>query len=291
MRFILLIGLWLWAVASLAQPVRPHYVRVADSQLYVEESGHGPVLLLLHGGLLDHRQWAPQVRAWSRHFRVLNCDMRKHGLTHDGDSTVLSSDALATVLDSLHAPTAYVLGHSLGSVAALDLALAYPQRVRRLVLAAPGLIGYDLNHDSVLVANSRLEDAARQRHDTLSYIEYFVRSWVDGPHRQPAQTPPALRARATQLVRQNLTRHQWATHLKFSYEPTPRQRLAEVQAPTLVLVGSLDMQDILTISQELGQRLPHVRRVVLPGAAHLLNLEQPQRFTREVQAFLLEKEK
>ncbi|MGI4874077.1 MAG: alpha/beta fold hydrolase [Janthinobacterium lividum] len=287
MRFLLLLLL-----LGLARPVSgqvAHYVPVAGSRLYVEESGHGPVLLLLHGGLLDHRQWAPQIRAWSRHFRVLNCDMRKHGLTEDGDSTFLISEGLAAVLDSLHAPTAYVLGYSLGSVAALDLALAHPQRVSRLVLAAPSLIGFEMDRDSALARNGRLEAAARQRRDTLGYAEAFVRSWVDGPHRQPAQTPPAVRARASQLVRSTLTRHQWATRLGFRYEPTQRQRLSEVQAPTLVLVGSLDMQDILDISQELTQRLPHARRVVLPGAAHLLNLEQPRRFGREVQAFLLAK--
>ena len=291
MRLLLLLLVGCWAGLARpagAQAVRPHYIRVADSRIYVEESGHGPALLL-HGGLLDHRQWAPQVAVWQRHFRVLNCDMRKHGLTQDGDSTFLNSDGLARVLDSLGVRQADVLGHSLGAVAALDLALAHPERVRRLVLAAPGLIGYDLGRDSALAANGRREAAARQRHDTLTYAEYFVRSWVDGPRRQPTQTPPAVRAQALRLVRESLTRHQWATHLKFSYEPPARTRLGEVPARTLVLVGSADMQDILDISQELSQRLPHARRVVLPGAAHLLNLEQPRRFTREVQAFLRER--
>jgi len=178
---------------AVGQTVRQHWIRVADSKMYVEESGQGPALLLLHGGLLDHRQWAPQVKAWSRHFRVLNCDLRKHGLTQDGDSTFLSSDGLVRVLDSLGVPKAYVLGHSLGGVAALDLALAHPERVSRLVLAAPGLIGYDLDRDSVLARNGRQENAARQRHDTLAYAEYFVRSWIDGPP-PPAHPNAARRA-------------------------------------------------------------------------------------------------
>ena len=255
--------------------------------MYVEESGHGPALLLLHGGLLDHRQWAPQVAAWQRHFRVLNCDMRKHGLTRDGDSTFVNADALARVLDTLGVRQAHVLGLSLGAVAALDFTLAYPKRVARLVLASPGLIGFDLNHDSVLVANTRQQVAAQQRHDTLAYAEYFVRSWVDGPHRQPTQTPPNVRRLALQMVRDNLAHHRWNTGLHFSVAPLPRQRLAEVQCPTLVLIGTLDMQDILRIGDELAQHLPHARRIVLPGAAHLLNLEQPRRFAREVQTFLL----
>ncbi len=282
---LLLLGL-MTPLLGAAQRVRAHWVRVADSRLYVEESGHGPVLLLLHAGLLDHRQWQPQVAAWSRHFRVLNCDLRKHGLTQDGDSTFANAAALACVLDSLGVGQAHVLGLSLGAVAALDFALAYPQRVRRLVLASPGLIGYDLNHDSVLVANNRQLVAAVQRHDTTTYTEYFVRSWVDGPRRQPGQVPAAVRTLATRLVRENLTHHHWQTQLSFAVVPLPRQRLAEVQALTLVLVGALDMLDILAIGQELARGIPHAQQVVFPKAAHLLNLEQPRRFRRKVQRFL-----
>ena len=213
--------------------------------------------------------------------------MRKHGLTQDGDSTFANAEGLACVLDALGVQQAYVLGHSLGAVAALDFTLAHPERVRRLVLAAPGLIGYDLNHDSVLVANNRQLAAAWPRHDTLAYSEYFVRSWVDGPRRQPTQTPRPMRTLALRLVRESL-RHRRTIGLSFATTPPPRQRLAEVQTPTLVLVGSADMQDILEISQELVRRLPHARRVVFPGAAHLLNLERPRRFTKKTQAFLLE---
>lgn len=202
-RVVLLIWLWLSVAAASAQPVRSHYIRVADSKIYVEESSCGPALLLLHGGLLDHRPWAPHLNAWRRHFRVLNCDLRKHGLTQDGDSTFLNSAALAAVLDSLQAPTAYVLGHSLGSVAAL--ALAYPGRVRRLVLAAPGLIGFELARDSALARGARRQEAARQCHDTLGYAESFMRVWVDGPHRQPAPMPPVVRSWAQQVICQNLT--------------------------------------------------------------------------------------
>ncbi|MBC8084717.1 MAG: alpha/beta hydrolase [Hymenobacter sp.] len=237
----------------------------------------------------DLRQWAPQVAVWRRHFRVLNCDMRKHGLTQDGDSTFVNAVGLARVLDSLGVRQTHVVGLSLGAVAALDFVLTYPDRVTKLVLASPGLIGFDLNHDSVLVANSRRQVAAQQRHDTLAYAENFVRSWVDGPRRQPAQTPAATRQLAQRMVRDNLHHHQWATSLNFGYSPLPRQRLPEVQTPTLVLTGTLDMQDILSIGDELTQKMPHVRRVSIPGAAHLLNLEQPHRFTAEVQKFLLEK--
>lgn len=286
-RFLFVALLLLLPDPADGQPVKKHYIPIADSKLYVEESGKGPALLLLHGGLLDHRMWEKQVSELSKSFRVLNSDMRKHGLTQDGDSTFLNSTAIALLLDSLSVDKAHVMGLSLGAVAATDFVLAHPERVSKLILAAPGLIGYDLNHDSVLVANDRKLNAARQRHDTLAYAEYFLRSWTDGPKRTPTSVDPTLRAFVMSMVRDNLKLHQWATHLQFTYEPPANQRLNAIKAPTLVLVGDLDMADILTISNELARKIPTVKKVVIPNAAHMLNLEQPALFNRYVREFLL----
>ncbi|GAB2579894.1 alpha/beta fold hydrolase [Spirosoma areae] len=284
-----LLFIWLFVLPDTAssQVIRKHFIPVADSKLYVEESGQGPAVLLLHGGLIDHRMWKKQVSELSRFFRVLNCDMRKHGLTQDGDSTFLNSTAIALILDSLGVDKAHVMGLSLGAVAATDFVLAHPKRVNKLILAAPGLIGYDLNHDPALVANNRQIDVAQQRHDTLAYAEYFLRSWTDGPKRKPTDVDPNLRAFVMGMVRDNLKQHQWATHLQFTYEPPANQRLSTIQAPTLVLVGDLDMLDILAISDEITGKIPNVKKVVIPIAAHMLNLEQPVLFNRHVRDFLL----
>ena len=285
--FFMLVWLLIPPSTATSQVVKKHYIPIADSKLYVEESGQGPALLLLHGGLIDHRMWQKQVGELGKFFRVLNCDMRKHGLTQDGDSTFLNSTAIALILDSLGIDKAHVMGLSLGAVAATDFVLAHPKRVAKLILAAPGLIGYALNHDSVLVANNRKIDAARQRRDTLTYVEYFLRSWTDGPRRTPAAVDPELRAFVRSMVSDNLEYHQWATHLRFSEKPLAIERLSSIRSPTLVLVGDLDMSDILAISDELSRKIPTVKKVVIPGAAHMLNLEQPTRFNQEVRQFLL----
>lgn len=273
-------------VFSQIQTIKKHFIPVADSKIYIEESGQGPALLLLHGGLLDHRMWQQQVSQLNKQFRVLNCDMRKHGLTQDGDSTFLNSTALALILDSLRVRKTHILGLSFGAVAAVDLVLAHPERIDKLILAAPGLIGYDLNHDSVLVSNQRQENAAKQRGDTLTYVEYFLRSWTDGPHRSPTAVNAQLRTQVKSMVSDNLKHHQWATGLWFRDDPLPITQLGSIHSPTLVLVGDQDMSDILTISAILSRKIPHAKKVVIPGAAHMLNLEQPARFNQAVKAFL-----
>jgi 3-oxoadipate enol-lactonase len=269
------------------QPIKTHLIPIADSRLYVEESGKGPALLLLHGGLIDHRMWEKQVSEFNKYFRVLNCDMRKHGLTQDGDSTFLNAASIALILDAFGISKAHVMGLSLGAVAATDFALTYPERVDKLVLAAPGLIGYELNHDSVLVANTTRQYAAYQRKDTVAFAEYFIRSWTDGPRRKATDVDPKVRAFVTKMVRDNLKSHHWNTPLKFTEKPPAMERLNQIQSPTLVLVGDLDMSDILSISDEMNRKIPTVKKVVIHNAAHMVNLEQPAVFNREVKAFLL----
>ncbi|GAB3725827.1 alpha/beta fold hydrolase [Spirosoma lituiforme] len=285
-QFALVLSGCLWVSSCLGQAIKKHLIPVADSKIYVEESGQGPALLLLHAGLLDHRMWQQQVSQLNQRFRVLNCDMRKHGLTQDGDSTFLNSTGLALVLDSLKVSTAHVMGLSLGAVAAVDLVLAHPHRIDKLILAAPGLIGYDLNHDSVLVANQRKENAAKQRGDTLAYVDYFLRSWADGPHRSPTRVNPHVRAQMKRMVSDNLKHHQWATGFWFKDDPLPIDQLGFIRSETLVLVGDQDMSDILAISDVLTHKIPRVKKVVIPGAAHILNLEKPVLFTRIVKSFL-----
>ena len=136
--------------AVLAQRVTRHLIPVADSKVYVEESGKGKALILLHAGNMDHRMWEGQVGVLSKRFHVINCDLRGCGLTQDGDSTYLQTDALLTVMDSLGIGTASLAGVSLGAVVATAFALAHADKVNKLVLVSPGLIGIDLNHDSAL---------------------------------------------------------------------------------------------------------------------------------------------
>ncbi|MDB5240447.1 MAG: hypothetical protein JWP57_1072 [Spirosoma sp.] len=286
-QFLFLIGCLCTYNLCFSQAIKKHLIPVADSKIYIEESGQGPALLLLHGGLLDHRMWEQQVGELNKQFRVLNCDMRKHGLTQDGDSTFLNSTALALILDSLGVRKTHIMGLSFGAVAAVDLVLAHPHRIDKLILAAPGLIGYDLNHDPILVANQRQENAAKQRGDTLNYVEYFLRSWTDGPHRSPTTVDAQLRTRIKQMVSDNLKQHQWATSLSFKNDPLPINQLGSISSPTLVLVGNQDMHDILAISDILYRKIPRAKRVIIPGAAHMLNLEQPALFNQAVTAFLL----
>jgi pimeloyl-ACP methyl ester carboxylesterase len=69
-------------------------------------------------------------------------------------------------------------------------------------------------------------------------------------------------------------------------EPPAAQRLGEIRAPTLVIVGDLDTTHCLAVAEVLDKGIPGARKVVFPGTAHMLNMEQPEKFNRVVQEFL-----
>ena len=271
-------------VHALAQPVVKHFIQVADSKVYVEESGRGKALILLHAGNMDHRMWAQQVGKFSQRFRVINCDLRGCGRTQDGDSTYLQTDALLAVMDSLHIKTASFAGVSLGAVVATAFALAHADRVDKLVLVSPGLIGIDLNHDSALVRYSRIMEKAEADHDMMAYTEAFVKAWVDGPVRNPTEVNSQVRKIAFSMAYENKAKRKPGVHLGFTYEPAQLQQLPNLRLPRLVIAGAKDMKDILLIAE--AHRKQGARVVILPWVAHMLNMEQPAAFNKLVMDFL-----
>src|SRR6185295_15737250 len=115
------------------------FIAIADSKLYYETTGEGDAIVLLHGGFMDRRMWDDQVDEFSKHYRVITCDLRGHGATTDGDSSYFMYEAIRILLDTLHEKKAIVAGLSLGAMIATDFAIVYPQYVDKLVLVTPGL--------------------------------------------------------------------------------------------------------------------------------------------------------
>jgi len=93
----------------------------------------GPVVVLTHGGSMDHRMWEKQVSVLSPRYRVLTYDMRGHGLSVCGPSEFsprAAAEDLVAILDAVEVEDAVLVGHSLGGTISQVVALEHPQRVR-----------------------------------------------------------------------------------------------------------------------------------------------------------------
>src|SRR5438309_1246546 len=115
------------------------YAEVNGINLYYEIHGSGRPLILLHGGLGSGEMFGPVLPQLSERHQVIAVDLQGHGRTADIDRPLdvrLMADDIAALIDHLRLDTPDVVGYSLGAGVALQTAVKYPSKVRRLVVVS-----------------------------------------------------------------------------------------------------------------------------------------------------------
>ncbi|MGI8524494.1 MAG: alpha/beta fold hydrolase [Nocardioides sp.] len=255
-----------------------------SATLATESHGSGPDVLLIHAGVTDQRSWTHVVDALPDH-RVISYDARGFGRTtyapEEGWSPV--GDAVA-VLDGYDAVRPIVVGASMGGRTALDLALRHPDRVQALVLIGPAISGAPDEAVEELVKPLEEEyDAAYEAEDLAELNRLEAHLWLDGPLTPEGRVGGPARELFLEMNGLALA----------SPEPgEARQvdpawdRLADIGAPTLVLVGEHDLRHVRENAAHLAATMPDARLVELPGVAHLPHLEADPATLREIADFV-----
>ncbi|GAA1478448.1 alpha/beta hydrolase [Nocardioides aestuarii] len=242
-------------------------------------TGDLPVVLL-HAGVADRRMWQPQWDALTAHRDVVRLDLRGFGDTTGRPDGPLAPwrDVLAT-LDGLGIARAHLVGASFGAGVAVEVALVDPGRAASLLLAAPGGALIPEATDT-LRAFGRAENAALEADDLDAAVEANLVTWVDGPGQPSDRVDPAVRALVGEMQRRafELTLD-WDDVEEDELDPPALERLGEVDVPTLVLSGALDVDAIDLAATAVLAGVTGARQVVWPDAAHLPSLERPEAFT------------
>lgn len=261
-------------------------------QLYHQQAGAGPAVVLLHAGICDSRMWDPQWGTFPRTHRTIRYDQRGYGRSPLPQGSWSDARDLIGLLEDPGTQRAALVGVSRGGQIALELAVARPDLVDALVLVGAGLPGHAWS--AQMQACLAAEDAAVGRGDLDAAVEVNLRLWVDGPQRSPADVDPAVRQLVAVMQRRALELQApvWeALQDRIqSLVPDLAERLGQVRAPTLVLVGDQDAADIWAIAQRLAREIGGARHAVIDGAAHLPSLERPAEFDDLVLGFLAEVE-
>jgi len=256
----------------------------APVPLHVEASGSGEPIVLAHGFGGSARNFRPQVRALRERYRVIVYDARGHA--RSGAPAAASQytpecfvSDLERVLAGAGAERAVVGGLSMGAGVALRFALAQPQRVRGLVLAA-----FPAGGGRGIAAHAQAFARALDEQGPAAAGERFV--WGAGS---------GLSARDAALVRQGFLEHppHALAHVLrelISAQPaveTLAPGLRRLALPVLLISGEQDAPSVAA-SRALAAELPRARLVVVPQAGHVVNLAQPQAFDAALLAFLAE---
>lgn len=257
-----------------AQPV----TGTSGAGIFYEASGKGEAVVFIHGFSLDRRMWQPQIAALESGFRVIRYDLRGHGKSWAANAPYAPYEDLRSVLDALGLTRATLVGLSAGAEVATDFALAYPDRVARLVLAAPGLSGYVPS--TPLTWMQPVFQAAG-----AGNVERAATLWLDTPIM-------ALRGDITsdslvrEIVMGNSRLWSYRTNPAQPLKPPAIKRLAEIKCPTLVIVGDQDLPHIKEIAGLLASGIGGATLSTIPGAGHLVNLDAREPFNQAILSFL-----
>jgi 3-oxoadipate enol-lactonase len=273
---------------AMADPIQAHtgFAEVGGAPLYYEVAGTGPALVLIHEGLADSRMYDDQFDALARRYRVVRYDLHGFGRSGTPDRAYTHHEALHGLLRHLGIDRAALLGMSLGGIVAIDFTLTYPDMVGALVLMAAGIGGYPISEATRALAAPLAE--AFKAGDFVRAIDLSVRFWVDGMERSPEEVDPDVRERFRALYTDVLRRSRDGGRQADLLDPPAYRRLGEIHVPTLVVVGTGDVPDILDGADLLERSIPGSRKVVLPRVAHLLNMERPAEINRLILDFLAE---
>ncbi|HXH83139.1 MAG TPA: alpha/beta fold hydrolase [Candidatus Tectomicrobia bacterium] len=265
----------------------PH-ARVNGVDLYHEVHGQGDWLALVHEFSGWYRSWEPQLPAFAREYRVLVYSCRGYPpSTVPADPAAYSQEAsiedLRALMDHLGIARAHVGGFSMGGSIALNFGLAYPARVRSLVLAGTGTGSID--KEQFRREFGPIADQL-EREGPARVAETYLR----GPTRiQLLRKNPAMWQKLfTEFAGLSGTGLANTLRRVQLMRPTMYEladRLPSVRVPALVIVGEEDAP-ALEPSRFLAKQIPGARLEVLPATGHTLNLEEPERFNAAVLDFL-----
>ena len=263
---------------------------VNGARLYYELAGEGPAVAFVHHGIVDCRVWDPQWEVFAERYRTLRYDLRGFGRSSLPGGAYTDVDDLRALLRTVGIERTALVGASMGSRVAFELALTDPDRVAALVIAPPG--GYGAGESEEIQRYAEAEEQALEGGDVEAAVELNVDFWAAGPTRALADVAPDVTRRVAEMQRQA-----FEIQLPADASEDPPQterpfreplgdRLADVRSPTLVIVGDEDASVIRQTADRIAAEVSGSEVAELHGTAHVPNLERPEEFNRHALAFL-----
>ena len=256
-------------------------VHVGGLRIAFQRRGAGPPLLLLHGLVCDGRVWRRELDALSDTFTVVAWDAPGCGASSDPPAEFRMPDygaCLAAFVDALGLDHVHVLGHSFGSVLALELYRQRPACVRSLILvgAYTGWAG-------------SLAPAEVERR--VQFASHFDPGSDDGF--DPAtmrglfsDVMPGDRAAELRQIMSEIRPAGTVTMAHALAEADLRDVLPHIDVPVLLLYGDADERSPLSVAEALHRAIGGSKLAVMPGLGHECHLESADGFEAEVRTFL-----
>lgn len=264
---------------------------------FYDDAGEGPVVVLIHGHSLDSRMWRYQVPALIQAgFRAVRHDVRGHGRSMIPPTGYTWDDYAADLRDlldrlnveraaseALDVAQVHIVGLSMGGGIALQFALDYPERVLSLTLVDSTLTSFGYSQEFTATIGALREAVQREGVRPAFERLWLTHAMFDGVRQQPERFA---------LVREMVGDFQAPEYVSDLSTPGYKQpaiaeRLGEIAAPALVVVGEADLPDFRLIAEILASNLRNARLLTMPRCHHLPPLESPDEFNAALTEFLI----
>lgn len=245
-------------------------MRVRDGEVWADDSGEGPPLVLLHPGVGDSSIWEPVLPALLERHRVIRYDARGYGRSPAPRTAYTQSEDLRSVLDHFGLARAVLVGTSMGGKTAISFALGDPGRVAALGLLVPGVSGYpDLESQELMAQIGKLAQAG----DMDGLVALGLRVWGAAGTAPDAPAAEQLRAAIPG----------WFSSYGHETEDAPAfDRLGELRLPCALLLGEKDMPEVVRCNEAMAAAIPDCRLVRHPDCDHFPTLRAPEAVVRLV---------
>ncbi|HMK24838.1 MAG TPA: alpha/beta hydrolase [Chitinophagaceae bacterium] len=266
------------------------YAEVNGTKLYYETGGTGIPLVLIHGSFGDRRHWDLQFNELSKKYKVLRYDVRGFGKSSlpNANETYRDAEDLKALMEYLGITEAHICGLSMGSIIAIDFALAYPDKCISLIPIGPRVAGDGTdeyktpNSDSVRAIISRTTDILKNR-GVKEATDYL---WT-GDH---AMGKTVVSAATREALLKMGYEYSWFrymyTNKREQVFPLAIKKLNEIKIQVLIVTAEYDLELCKEIAALIVREIPGARLISIKGAGHIMNMDKPEEFNKVLSEFI-----
>ena len=261
-------------------------VKVNDLNMYYEIHGEGYPFLMIRGLSSDVYRWPLRlIKEMSKSFKVVLFDNRGAGRTDKPDieySIKMMADDTTGLMKSLNIEKAHILGYSMGGSIAQEIALSYPEKVKKLILCSTGCGG-----EESVPASKEVRDGLTSSREGLSDAE-LLRSWlpVYFPKRFIQNNPDEVEEYVRRSILAPIPPYAYRRQLEAVLSFSSYERLKDIKTPTLVISGKEDILVPYENSIILAENVPGAKLSLLGNLGHGLFTPNPMLIAELIIDFL-----
>jgi 3-oxoadipate enol-lactonase len=258
-------------------------VRVGDVELYYEEYGRGTPVVLIHGLAGDSSAWKAQIERLQGSYRVIALDNRGAGRSSAPDypyTTRHFADDTMSLLDNLGiGEPAHVIGRSMGGAIAQEIALAYPQRIRSMIITASFGRLDRYGHQILSIINEVVKSEGYGLAARIQSLFFFPPAYFN-EHKAQMDMFEAALANTDRPIHGYVN----STHACLTHDAL--DRLPQVACPTLVMAGGKDVLCAVGASRQIADRIPGCDLRVYEEASHFFLVQCFEESMQDIETFL-----